>query len=72
MRELCKLKKDEIRALLPQLCTSRYLCKRCARAAPDKTWLCKPVSIANLEKLNIANSLDPLSGNSKSSARPED
>jgi hypothetical protein len=60
MRELCKLKKDEIRALLPQLCTSHYICRKCARAAPDKTWLCKPISIAKLSKMNAADSAAPL------------
>jgi len=60
MRELCKLKKDEIRALLPQLCSSQFICKKCARAAPDKTWLCKPISIAKLSKMTTFENTDPL------------
>ncbi len=53
-RPLCKLKKDQLTALLPELAkeiaTSRFLCRKCARAAPSKTMLCKPVRLDHLTK----------------------
>ena len=52
MRTMCKWKKDEIRDQLPQLAKellgSRYVCKKCARLAPSKDWLCKPTALAKL------------------------
>lgn len=51
-KALCKLNKEQIAALLPQLATeiadSRFLCRKCGRAAVEKWRLCKPQSIAKL------------------------
>jgi hypothetical protein len=51
-KALCKLSKDQIAALLPQLAAeiadSRFLCRKCGRAAVEKWRLCKPQSIAKL------------------------
>jgi len=52
MKSLCKLKKDDLRAVLPQLAAaaanSPFICKKCGRIAPDKDWLCKPVLISKV------------------------
>lgn len=53
MKELCKLKKMELHALLPVLAASLfdsnlYMCRKCARVAPDKRWLCKPSAVSKL------------------------
>ena len=49
---ICKLNKDQLAALLPQLAAdvagARYLCRKCGRAAVEKWRLCKPQSIAKL------------------------
>lgn len=51
-KSLCKLNKDQIAALLPQLAAeiadSRFLCRKCGRAAVQKWRLCKPQAIAKL------------------------
>lgn len=51
-KALCKLNKDQIAALLPQMAAeiadSRFLCRKCGRAAVQKWRLCKPQSIAKL------------------------
>ncbi|TVQ04072.1 MAG: hypothetical protein EA381_00695 [Planctomycetaceae bacterium] len=51
-KALCKLSKDQIAWLLPRLASelpdSRYLCRKCGRAAVEKWRLCKPQSIAKL------------------------
>lgn len=51
-KALCKLSKDQIAALLPKLAAelpdSRYLCRKCGRAAVEKWRLCKPQAIAKL------------------------
>lgn len=52
MKELCKLDKEELKGIIPklveQLQACRFVCKKCARVAPDKDWLCKPTSIRKL------------------------
>jgi len=53
LKELCKLKKKELHALLPQLAAALgdshlYMCRKCARVAPDKGWLCKPTAVSKL------------------------
>lgn len=51
-KAICKLNKDQLAALLPQLAAdvagARYLCRKCGRAAVEKWRLCKPQSIAKL------------------------
>lgn len=46
-QQLCKLTKDEIKSLLPNLARKlplgQYICKKCARIAHDRELLCKPV-----------------------------
>jgi hypothetical protein len=57
-KSLCKLKKDQIAAFLPLLAAevsqSRYICRRCARVAKSKKWLCKPESIEKVASLHQA------------------
>jgi hypothetical protein len=48
-KPICKLKKDQLAAILPILAAeaaqSRYICRRCGRLARSKKWLCKPTPI---------------------------
>jgi hypothetical protein len=48
-KPLCKLKKDQLATVLPilaaEITESRFICRRCGRAAKSKKWLCKPGSI---------------------------
>jgi len=52
MKTLCKLKKDQLAELLPELAAelpqATHICTRCARAATDKRRLCKPISLLKL------------------------
>lgn len=45
-KTLCKFKKSEIENHFKEIAkitrSSRYLCKKCARSADAKSWLCKP------------------------------
>jgi len=51
-KSLCKLKKDQIAAILPilaaEIAQSRFICRRCGRVAKSKKWLCKPGSIEKI------------------------
>ncbi|HBE69737.1 MAG TPA: hypothetical protein DDW52_16450 [Planctomycetaceae bacterium] len=51
-RELCKLKKEELRVLLPELVEhlvdGKYVCRKCARIAHEKSLVCKPVKVSEL------------------------
>lgn len=51
---LCKLKKHELKERLPELAellpAASHICKKCARIAHDKEWLCKPLRIAQLRE----------------------
>ena len=62
-KSLCKLKKDQIAAVLPLLAAevaqSRYICRRCARVAGSKKWLCKPESIEKVARLHQAATSAP-------------
>ena len=61
LKELCKLKKKELQAILPGLAEAlgscQFLCRKCARVAPEKNWLCKPLLISKL----LAESAEPRS-----------
>jgi hypothetical protein len=50
MKELCKLKKSDLHQRLSEMAQRWdecvYLCKKCGRVAPDKSWLCKPKTMA--------------------------
>lgn len=53
LKELCKLKKKELQALLPQLAaalatTPLFMCRKCGRVAPEKGWLCKPSAVSKV------------------------
>jgi hypothetical protein len=53
-KPLCKLKKDQLAAVLPLLAAevaqSRFICRRCARVATSKKWLCKPEPIEKMAR----------------------
>lgn len=46
MKELCKLKKDElsknIKKILKIVKKPKFICEKCARVANDKKYLCEP------------------------------
>jgi len=48
-KTLCKFKRHEIEEHFKDLAkhtrSSNFLCKKCARSANSKKWLCKPESI---------------------------
>lgn len=51
-KTLCKLKKDQLAAVLPilaaEVAQSRFICRRCGRVARSKKWLCKPETIERI------------------------
>lgn len=53
-KELCKLKKDQLAEIIPQLIAElpdcRFVCRKCARVAPNKKVLCKPISFEKATK----------------------
>ena len=48
-KKLCAWKKDDIegkkKKLVKMVREPRFLCRKCARAAADKSFLCKPEAI---------------------------
>ena len=56
MKTICKLKKDDLRNLLPTIAAaaakSQFICKKCGRIAPDQKWLCKPLDLHKVAGLN--------------------
>lgn len=52
MKSLCKYKKDELEAFLPVVAATanevRFVCRKCARLAPKKGWLCKPLALKKI------------------------
>jgi len=49
MKELCKLKKNELSAdfkkILKIVSKPKFICEKCARVAKDKKYLCNPVAL---------------------------
>lgn len=49
MKELCKLKKDElsknIKKIVKIVKKPKYICEKCARVAKDKKYLCNPTAL---------------------------
>jgi hypothetical protein len=58
-KPLCKLKKDQLAEVLPVLAAEvarvRFICRRCARLATSKKWLCKPESIEKIARHHQAD-----------------
>lgn len=49
MKELCKLKKnemkDEFKKIIKIVKKPKFICEKCARVAKDKKYLCNPQSL---------------------------
>lgn len=49
MKELCKLKKDElsknIKKIIKIVKKPKFICEKCARVAKEKKYLCDPVAL---------------------------
>ena len=49
MKELCKLKKDElsknIKKIIKIVKKPKFICEKCARIAKDKKYLCNPIAL---------------------------
>lgn len=50
MKQLCKMKKDEISTCFKKLTDitgkPKFMCTKCARVAKDEKYLCRPASLA--------------------------
>ncbi|MDP2851716.1 MAG: hypothetical protein Q8O20_11665 [Sulfuricurvum sp.] len=51
MKELCKLKKNELeihfKKIIKIVKKPKFICEKCARVANEKKYLCDPVKITN-------------------------
>ncbi|WP_310440380.1 hypothetical protein [Sulfuricurvum sp.] len=49
MKELCKLKKNELdihfKKILKIVSKPKFICEKCARVAKDKKYLCNPLPL---------------------------
>lgn len=54
VKTICKLDKDALRRMLPQLveeiAAAQFVCRKCGRAARTKKLLCKAVKMTDLQK----------------------
>jgi hypothetical protein len=58
VKALCKYKKSELEQILPVVAAAggevRFICRKCARLAPKKGWLCKPLAIKKVAEPEAA------------------
>lgn len=49
MKELCKLKKNELalnfKKIVKIIKKPKFICEKCARVANDKKYLCEPINL---------------------------
>jgi len=49
MKELCKLKKNELasnfKKIVKIVSKPKFICEKCARVAKDKKYLCNPITL---------------------------